>query len=41
MKNRRNSMSYSDFGDPNRIQTYNLLIRSQTLYSVELMGQIA
>ena len=25
--------------DPYRIQTYNLLIRSQTLYSIELMGQ--
>ena len=27
------------FRDPYRIQTCNLLIRSQTLYSVELMGQ--
>ncbi len=25
-------------GDPYRIQTYNLLIRSQILYSVELTG---
>ena len=27
------------FRDPNRIQTYNLLIRSQMLYSVELWDQ--
>ena len=30
----------STFRDPYRIQTCNLLIRSQTLYSVELMGRL-
>lgn len=29
----------SGSGDPARIQTWNLLIRSQILYSVELRGQ--
>lgn len=28
------------FSDPNRIQTCNLLIRSQMLYSVELWGRL-
>ncbi len=30
--------SFKSLGDPYRIQTYNLLIRSQILYSVELTG---
>gem|GEM_PF-7110753 len=31
-------MIYKAFSDPARIQTWNLLIRSQILYSVELRG---
>ena len=33
------SQSFFSCGDPYRIQTCNLLIRSQMLYSVELRGQ--
>ena len=36
---KRKGMVSHPFRDPYRIQTCNLLIRSQTLYSVELMGQ--
>ena len=28
------------FCDPERIQTFNLLIRSQVLYSIELRGRL-
>ena len=37
----RNGYTLSFWCDPYRIQTCNLLIRSQILYSVELMGLIA
>ena len=38
-KTKKGTTCVIPFSDPYRIQTCNLLIRSQTLYSVELMGQ--
>ena len=37
-KNACKSATYKRISDPDRTQTYNLLIRSQILYSIKLRG---